>query len=73
MKTVVPCGSLTPLVNQTMAGNTAVFVVDQSLRNAAAFSGPTPAEAPEDSQSFYYYYEDDADDTQVHPAGQLYA
>jgi hypothetical protein len=48
-----------------MAGNTAVFVVDQSLRNAAAFSGPTPPEAPEDSQSFYYYYEDDADDTQV--------
>lgn len=61
----MPCSSLEPLVNQTMAGNTPVFVIDQSLMRAAAFSGPIPAEAPEDSQNFYYYYEDDADDTQV--------
>lgn len=62
---VVPCTSLEPLVNQTMAGNTAAFVVDQSLTRAAAFNGPMPAEMGDDAQSFYYYYEDDADDTQV--------
>jgi hypothetical protein len=48
-----------------MAGNTAAFVVDQSLTRAAAFNGPMPAEMGDDAQSFYYYYEDDADDTQV--------
>jgi hypothetical protein len=50
-----------------MAGNTAVFVVDESLANpsAAAFAGPVPPEASEESQNFYYYYEDDADDTNV--------
>jgi hypothetical protein len=31
VKSIVPCDSLEPLVNQSMAGNTAVFVVDQSL------------------------------------------
>jgi hypothetical protein len=62
---VVPCTSLEPLVNTTMAGNTAAFVVDQSLTRAAAFNGPMPAEMGDDAQSFYYYYEDDADDTQV--------
>jgi hypothetical protein len=46
-----------------MAGNTAVFVIDQALVSASA--GPTPDEAPEDSQNFYYYYEEHADDTQV--------
>lgn len=59
---VVPCSSLEPLVNQTMAGNTAALVIDESLM---AFAGPVPAEAPEDSQMFYYYYEEDADDTNV--------
>lgn len=61
------CSALEPLVNQTMAGNTAVFVVDEALVNpsAAAFAGPVPPEASEDSQNFYYYYEDDADDTNV--------
>lgn len=62
---VVPCSSLEPLVNTTMAGNTPAFVVDQSLTRAAAFNGPVPAEMGDDTQSFYYYYEDDADDTQV--------
>jgi hypothetical protein len=60
---IVPCGSLEPLVNQTMAGNTAAFVIDQALISASA--GPTPDEAPEDSQNFYYYYEEHVDDTQV--------
>lgn len=51
-----------------MAGNTAAFVIDQSLirqPSAVALSGPMPAEASEDAQSFYYYYEEAADDTQV--------
>lgn len=52
-------------MNQTRAGNTAVFVVDEALMRAAAFGGPVPPEVSEDSQNFYYYYEDDADDTNV--------
>lgn len=65
MTQVVPCTSLEPLVNTTMAGNTAALVIDQSLTRAAAFNGPLPAELGDDAQSFYYYYEEDADDTQV--------
>lgn len=69
----MPCSSLEPLANQTLAGNTPVLVVDQSLTRAAqAFAGPMPAEAPEDSQLFYYYYEEDADDTQVRPMNKTF-
>lgn len=64
---IVPCTALEPLVNQTMAGNTPVYVIDQGLANPSttAYDGPVPAEPSEDSQNFYYYYEEHVDDTQV--------